>query len=52
MNDRLSDYEIEELLRRCPVEMQRDLARLLRELREMRDTQAAREFMADQEVTW
>ena len=52
MSDRLTDHEIEILVEACPVHVRPLLTRLLTELRETRDAQAAREFMSDQEVAW
>ncbi len=46
----LTDHELEELLRRAPADIRRDLVRLLTELRELREQAAEREFFETQEI--
>lgn len=48
----LSEHELEELIGYAPPGMRTAIARLCAEVKTLRDQQAAREFTAEQEVTW
>lgn len=49
---RLTDHELDELIRETPAKSREKLARLLEEVRELRDQQAEREFAYGREQEW